>query len=170
MVICRMAQTTGIFPGWTGYVPREKSGKVEGKILLAHLHEHLTSTVLEHLEQDPAQTWPHVWAWGIGVIKAMYSLKAKVPEKARLLFFLELSKMLEKQWPIPRVFQPSPPDCISMWKGHCTHISTSPDKTLKIKVTKDQGYLHYLMDDLHNSSCFSDILWLSYARAFTIIL
>ena len=32
----RMVRTTGIFPGWTGYFPREKSGEFEGKILLAH--------------------------------------------------------------------------------------------------------------------------------------
>ena len=35
--LCRMAQTIGIFPGWTGYFPREKSGKFEGKIWLAHI-------------------------------------------------------------------------------------------------------------------------------------
>ena len=34
--VCSMAWTTGIFPGWTGYFPREKSGELEGKILLAH--------------------------------------------------------------------------------------------------------------------------------------
>ena len=32
----RMARTTGIFPGWTGYFPRKKSGEFEGKIRLAH--------------------------------------------------------------------------------------------------------------------------------------
>ena len=35
-MLCRMARTTGIFPGWTGYFPREISGEFEGKILLAH--------------------------------------------------------------------------------------------------------------------------------------
>ena len=34
--LCRMALTTGIFPGWTGYFPRKKSGEFEGKIRLAH--------------------------------------------------------------------------------------------------------------------------------------
>ena len=33
---CGMARTTRIFPGWTGYFPREISGEFEGKILLAH--------------------------------------------------------------------------------------------------------------------------------------
>ena len=32
-----MVRTTGIFPGWTGYFPREKSGEFEGKIRLAHI-------------------------------------------------------------------------------------------------------------------------------------
>ena len=31
-----MARTTGIFPGWTGKIPREKSGEFEGKIRLDH--------------------------------------------------------------------------------------------------------------------------------------
>ena len=34
--LCRMARTTGIFPCWTGYFPRKKSGEFEGKIQLAH--------------------------------------------------------------------------------------------------------------------------------------
>ena len=34
--LCRMARTTGIFPGWTGYFPREKSGEFERRIRLAH--------------------------------------------------------------------------------------------------------------------------------------
>ena len=40
-----MVRTTGIFPGWTGYFPREKSGEFKGKIRLAHvLHpKNLTS-------------------------------------------------------------------------------------------------------------------------------
>ena len=35
--LCGMVRTTGIFPGWTGYFPREISCEFEGKILLAHL-------------------------------------------------------------------------------------------------------------------------------------
>ena len=38
--LCRMARTTGIFPGWTGFFPREKSGEFEGKIRLAHAARH----------------------------------------------------------------------------------------------------------------------------------
>ena len=30
--LCSMAQATGIFPGWTGYFPRKKSGEFQGKI------------------------------------------------------------------------------------------------------------------------------------------
>ena len=76
--MARRPRTTGIFPGWTGFFPREKSGEFEGEIRLAHQERGPKSLTIGfavenydcHLEQPSrliarwmaeAQTWIQTW-------------------------------------------------------------------------------------------------------------
>ena len=52
-----MVWTTGIFPGWTGYFPREKSGEFEGKIRLAHKHCPLAKRLARLVLHRKSQCW-----------------------------------------------------------------------------------------------------------------
>ena len=51
-----MVRTTGIFPGWTGYFPREKSGEFEGKIQLDHLSCQSYATILNSGRAAPSSS------------------------------------------------------------------------------------------------------------------
>ena len=61
--------------------------------------------------QTPTCAGPEHGQW----LNLLYSLEAKVPEKALPLFFLALSKILNKQWPTLTVFQTSPPCIPTDW-------------------------------------------------------
>ena len=57
-------------------------------------------------------TWPHVQAWLMGMIIGIVEPESKSHKSAWPMFFLELLKILEKQRPCLRVFQPLSPDWV----------------------------------------------------------
>ena len=106
--------------------------------------------VYMHMYQNAAsETYPlrRIPAF-LEINKADVCLGAKVTSKAWPLIFLELSKVLEKQWPVLTVFQPtpppSPPDCLK------TSTSASMDSpSFFMFHTKKGCFAFFWRKDLH---------------------